>query len=144
MATCWLPTDLCQPNDFDDRKGNNMDDVSSPAFWWVNQGTTYDEARKRGFIWAPLINKTGRPEFHWDNVSKVKSGDFIFHYSKGHLRAVSTCKKQWLPMPRRSWEAINGLKMDGVLMQIIVYWQDRFQYKKLAQKSEPSIWKRVQ
>lgn len=69
-----------------------MNVKSSPSFWWVNQGTTYDEARKRGFIWAPQKNKAGRPLFHWENVSKVRSGDVIFHYADGNLRAVSRAK----------------------------------------------------
>jgi 5-methylcytosine-specific restriction enzyme B len=69
-----------------------MNVKSSPSFWWVNQGTTYDEARKRGFIWAPQESKAGRPLFHWENVSKVRSGDVIFHYADGNLRAVSRAK----------------------------------------------------
>lgn len=27
-----------------------MDIKSSPSFWWVNQGATYEAARKWGFI----------------------------------------------------------------------------------------------
>jgi len=69
-----------------------MNDKISPSFWWVNQSATYDEARKRGFIWAPQESKAGRPIFHWENVSKVKTGDVIFHYAGGNLRAVSRAK----------------------------------------------------
>lgn len=69
-----------------------MNDVSSPTFWWVNQGTTYEEARERGFIWAPQKDKAGRQLFHWNNVSRVKAGDFIFHYADGNLRAISSAK----------------------------------------------------
>ena len=69
-----------------------MDSHSSPAFWWVNQGSTYDEARNRGFIWAPMENKAGRHLYHWDNVAKVRAGDFIFHYASGEVRAVSRAK----------------------------------------------------
>ncbi len=34
----------------------------------------------------------GRPLFHWENVSRVKTGDVIFHYADGNLRAVSRAK----------------------------------------------------
>ncbi len=69
-----------------------MTDKFVPAFWWVNQGSTYDEARKGGFIWAPKENKAGLPPYHWINVSRVSEGDFIFHYANGKLRAISRAK----------------------------------------------------
>ena len=69
-----------------------MNDGSLPAFWWVNQGATYDEARKIGFIWAPQKSKTGARLYHWENVSRVRAGDFIFHYADGALRAISKAK----------------------------------------------------
>lgn len=69
-----------------------MNGQTTPSFWWVNQGATYEEARKRGFIWAPQESKAGRPLFHWENVSKVRNGDVIFHYAGGNLRAVSRAK----------------------------------------------------
>ena len=69
-----------------------MNDMSLPAFWWVNQGSTYEEARKIGFIWAPQKSKTGARLYHWENVSRVRAGDFIFHYADGELRAVSKAK----------------------------------------------------
>jgi 5-methylcytosine-specific restriction protein B len=69
-----------------------MNDGSLPAFWWVNQGATYDEARKIGFIWAPQKNKTGARLYHWENVSRVRAGDCVFHYADGALRAISKAK----------------------------------------------------
>lgn len=69
-----------------------MNEKSIPAFWWVNQGSTYDEAQKGGFIWAPKEDKAGRRLYHWENISKVSKGDFIFHYANGKLRAISRAK----------------------------------------------------
>jgi len=69
-----------------------MNEESLPTFWWVNQGTTYDEARKKGFIWAPKQNKSGARLYHWENVSRVRAGDFVFHYANGKLRAISKAK----------------------------------------------------
>jgi hypothetical protein len=69
-----------------------MDNQSLPTYWWVSQGTTYEDARKIGFIWAPKENESGRHFFHWDNVAKVKAGDYIFHYANGALMAVSKAK----------------------------------------------------
>jgi hypothetical protein len=69
-----------------------MNDKSLPVFWWVNQGSTYDEARKKGFIWAPKQNKSGARRYHWENVSRVRAGDFVFHYANGKLRAISKAR----------------------------------------------------
>ena len=65
-------------------------DAQRPAVWWVNQGTTYGKARRAGVIWAPLLNKVGRPERHWEAMDEVNGGDVILHYSQGSLRAVGT------------------------------------------------------
>jgi hypothetical protein len=35
--------------------------VGKPSVWWVNQGTSYKEQRDGGFLWAPMLNKLGRP-----------------------------------------------------------------------------------
>ena len=69
-----------------------MNDRPLPGFWWANQGSTYDEARKIGFIWAPKESKSGTRIYHWKNVSRVRAGDFIFHYADGELRAISKAK----------------------------------------------------
>ncbi|MCW1824934.1 MULTISPECIES: McrB family protein [Mycolicibacterium] len=59
------------------------------SVWWVNQGTSYKEQRAGGFLWAPMLNKVGRPERHWDSMDELREGDVVLHYSNGFLRAVS-------------------------------------------------------
>jgi hypothetical protein len=63
--------------------------VGDVQVWWVNQGKTYKAERKGGFIWAPQKDSNERVPFHWQNVAKVKTGDVVFHYAKGFIRAVS-------------------------------------------------------
>ena len=58
-------------------------------YWWVNQGKTYGIERAGSFIWAPKLDKKGRPQFHLDNVGKVNSGDMIFHHANQEIVAVS-------------------------------------------------------
>ena len=69
------------------------DREDKPAFWWVNQGKTYDAERDGGFIWAPQQNKSGNELYHWRNVANVEEGDIIFHYCQGRIVAVSTASK---------------------------------------------------
>lgn len=66
----------------------------SQKIWWVNQGRTYREACEGGFLWAPLRNKAGRTERHWESMADVRQGDIILHYSNGALRAVSRVSEE--------------------------------------------------
>lgn len=63
--------------------------TTSTTFWWVNQGGSYEYEKNGNYIFAPLEDAGGGYPAHWSNVGKVKIGDFIFHYAKGTLRAVS-------------------------------------------------------
>lgn len=60
----------------------------APRTWWVNQGTTYTHERQGGYIWAPLRAGDGRVVHHHVAVAEVSTGDVIFHYARGLLRAV--------------------------------------------------------
>jgi 5-methylcytosine-specific restriction enzyme B len=76
-----------------------MERLDRPTIWWVNQGMTYSKERDGGFIWAPLRNKAGRPQSHWDAMDRVQRGDVILHYSSGFLRSVSTAEDAAHPAP---------------------------------------------
>lgn len=67
------------------------------GYWWVSQGTTYERSLKDSTLWAPQSDKRGRSWFYWDNVSKVKAGDVIFHYADGAIRAVSVATTDGQP-----------------------------------------------
>ena len=77
------------------------------AVWWVNQGTTYRAAREGGFLWAPLRNRAGRTEYHWETMAEVRPGDIVLHYSNNAVRAVSRITEAATirPAPR---EIANG------------------------------------
>lgn len=63
--------------------------TAGPSFWWVNQGKTYNAEFEGGLIWAPQKDKKGNSLFHHKNVSAVKEGDVIAHYTGGAVQAVS-------------------------------------------------------
>lgn len=58
------------------------------AFWWVNQGQTFANAVKDGFLWAPNPTKPSKPD--WTNMLRLQVGDVVFCYSRKMLRAVCT------------------------------------------------------
>lgn len=85
----------------------------SKSVWWVNQGATYTKERDGGFLWAPMLNKAGRPQYHWDTMDEVREGDVILHYSNGSLRAASRVTAAARPAPNplddQSWDDAGRL-----------------------------------
>lgn len=83
------------------------------SVWWVNQGATYAKERDGGFLWAPMRNKAGRPQYHWDTMDEVREGDVVLHYSNGSLRAASHVTAAARPAPNplgdQSWDAEGRL-----------------------------------
>lgn len=79
-----------------------FDVVPFNGLWWVNQGATYRQERKGGFVWAPKVNKSGFELGHHVAVNKLRRGQRIVHYSQGHLRAIGTVLGEPTTMPRPS------------------------------------------
>ncbi|WP_141682042.1 McrB family protein [Mycobacterium malmoense] len=69
------------------------------SVWWVNQNVTYAKERDGGFLWAPKLDKAGRPQYHWDTMDEVLEGDVVLHYSNGSLRAASHVSAAARPAP---------------------------------------------
>lgn len=83
------------------------------SVWWVNQGATYSKERDGGFLWAPMLNKAGRPQYHWDTMDEVRKGDVVLHYSNGSLRAASNvsaaARQEPNPLGDQAWEDAGRL-----------------------------------
>lgn len=83
------------------------------SVWWVNQGGSYTKERDGGFLWAPMLNKAGRPQYHWDTMDEVHAGDVVLHYSNGSLRAASHVSAAARPAPNplddQSWDEAGRL-----------------------------------
>lgn len=61
-------------------------------YYWVNQGKTYKEEKKGGYLWAPLKNISGNPVFHWDTMDKLLINDIVFNYSNKAVLGYSIVK----------------------------------------------------
>jgi hypothetical protein len=59
------------------------------SYWWVNQGDSFEEARKLGALWAPLEDKGGKKQPSWESLDLVKPGDIVFHFAKKMVRGIS-------------------------------------------------------
>jgi hypothetical protein len=85
-------------------------------YWFVNQGTSYEEEKNGGFIYAPKIGKNGASFQHWINVKLVKKGDIIFCNKKGNIlsvaRAISDGYESVIPASINGLWAPHGYKAD--------------------------------
>jgi hypothetical protein len=50
-------------------------------YFWVNQGQTFKEEYKGGYLWAPIADPNGKRKWHWENMQKIKQGDVIVSYN---------------------------------------------------------------
>lgn len=59
-------------------------------YWWVNQGQTYREERRGGYLWSPKRSQgkdkqaTVRNPFY-EYMREVAPGDMVFSYNDGHV-----------------------------------------------------------
>ena len=79
----------------------------------MNQSDTYTKQRDGGFLWAPLRDKAGRPQYHWDTMNEVRKGDVVLHHNYGSLRAVSYVREPAKPAPNplggQTWDEAGRL-----------------------------------
>jgi hypothetical protein len=73
--------------------------------WWVNQGSTLREEQEEGILWAPLKDKRGGTQYHWETMAEVRPGDVVLHYANGALRYVSrvTRAAEEAARPNQQW-----------------------------------------
>jgi hypothetical protein len=45
------------------------------SVWWVNQSASFKHERAGGYLWAPLVDKVGRPKSHWETLARARVGD---------------------------------------------------------------------
>jgi hypothetical protein len=41
------------------------------AYWWVNQGQTYDAERQAGILWAPTAMANGSTRVYWTAMTRL-------------------------------------------------------------------------
>ena len=68
-------------------------------FYIVMQGRTFEEEKAHEVICSSIYNKKGETPHSWARMKEVKRGDFIFHYVKGEIIAVSTAQGHYLEQP---------------------------------------------
>lgn len=60
-----------------------------PQHFWVNQGQSFNEARRANCLWAPERDANGVTLNHWESMSDLRPGDVVFTYSHRQLRGYA-------------------------------------------------------
>ena len=63
------------------------------AYFWVNQGQTYQVEFDGSYLWAPKRNSKGHKLYHWDTMSQLNEGDIVFSYVNRKIVAVLSVVK---------------------------------------------------
>lgn len=78
------------------------------AYWWVNQGRTFQLESDGGFFWAPI--PVERQNKNWSAVSQLEPGDVVFSHVRREIRAISTVTSRAVerrqphqPSSERAW-----------------------------------------
>jgi MoxR-like ATPase len=90
----------------------------TPRTWWVNQGASYTRAKEGGYIWAPLRDKAGRTQDHWETMRNLRVGDHVLNYANGEIRARSTVRQESVPSPRPDPDADQAWGSDGMRAEL--------------------------
>lgn len=57
------------------------------ATWWVNQGQTFEQEFRGGYMWAPKLTRDGRKIQAYEYMKDVRVNDIVYSFSKGQIRA---------------------------------------------------------
>lgn len=111
---------------------------TTPRYWWVNQGASFQRSREGRFLWAPLVDKVGRPKDHWQTMRYLRPGDIVFNYANGQIRATSATLDDARPASRPDPEADQAWNEDGLRVELS--WRDLAEPVRLA--DIPAEWRR--
>lgn len=92
---------------------------SKPRVWWVNQGSSFGRATEGGHLWAPMLDRNGRPLEHWQTMRHLRPGDVVLNYADTQIRGWSVVQSDPVEAPRPDPEADQAWNNDGVRAEVL-------------------------
>lgn len=56
--------------------------------WWVNQGQTFEQEVRGGYMWSPKTQRDGQKLKSYENMLEVRPNDLVYSYSGQAIRAL--------------------------------------------------------
>lgn len=90
---------------------------TSRQYFWVNQGTSYEQEREHGIVWAPERDKSGKRLTHWEMLLKIRPGDVVFCYHAQQVKSVAVAldgghRVETRPISYEQWEQASGYQAE--------------------------------
>jgi MoxR-like ATPase len=89
--------------------------------WWVNQGSSFRRARDGGYLWAPVLDKSGRTHDHWQAIKHLRVGDIVLNYANTQIRAWSHVEMEAASSPRPDPDADRSWSDEGLRAGVVYH-----------------------
>lgn len=95
------------------------------SVYFVNQGKSYNEERRGGYVWSPQYTKSGNKNAGFTTMKSIKQGDFILHNNDAKIVAISiaetNCQDAKRPVELSSTDWVDdGYRIDTKYFDINV------------------------
>jgi putative restriction endonuclease len=99
-------------------------------YWWVNHGKTYEFEVPGDFLWSPKTQIDGSRSQHYDFMTEIEPGDFVFSHSEGKIRALGVAISPAYTSPKPEFRT-KGSNWSST------GWQVDVSFKELKEPFEP-------
>lgn len=88
-------------------------------YYWVNQGKTFKEEHKGGYLWAPKKDNGGKTPYHWNTMNNLKHNDVVFNYAKGFIIGYCSVISEPYDAPKpKEFDVDVDWEDDGVMIDV--------------------------
>ena len=88
-------------------------------YYWVNQGKTFKEEHKGGYLWAPKKDSRGKTPYHWNTMNNLKHNDVVFNYAKGFIIGYCSVVSEPYDAPKpKEFDVDVDWEDDGVMVDV--------------------------
>lgn len=107
------------------------------SYWWVNQGRTYRQEKRGGYLWAPQKGRHGREVDHHIRLLEADVGDLVFCYAEKEIKAIGVVKKRVVEAQKPTEFTTDEWQEDGYLLELAYY-----EFEKTIKKDDiPLQWR---
>lgn len=92
-------------------------------YWWVNHGQTYEFEVPGDFLWSPKNQIDGSRSQHYDFMTEIEPGDFVFSHSDGKIRALGVAISSAYTSPKPEFRT-KGSNWSSTGWQVDVSFQE--------------------
>ncbi|MFM2607600.1 HNH endonuclease signature motif containing protein [Vibrio chagasii] len=98
-------------------------------YWWVSQNQSYKEEFEGGYMWSPKLQKDGKTNNSYENMTRVSPGDIVFSFKSTKLYSIGVIQSKGYSCPRPNELSKDAWATDG--------WKVDVEYTPLNKRIRP-------